>query len=266
MGVHTTFVRSVDLDEWTQRQIDAMRLGGNGNAREFFRQHGLTDMHGKIEKKYTSKAAVSYKAELAKQVEAAAAQRGEGVANKNAAAAAAVENAGNLLENLALQDKSDAAAALVNLQKAPVGTAQPTAILASMNATARGKLVVTPPSSGNAPVLMRKPATKSSNANLFKKKSSSGSIGMRVNKLSMKGANVVGQEEEDGFDDIGAVVDDAPVAAPTPMAPPEPVVVAPPPEPAPVPTPAPPPAPAQSTMEQGMSKLKAMNTDFFSGV
>mmetsp|Transcript_8551 Transcript_8551/g.19648 ORF Transcript_8551/g.19648 Transcript_8551/m.19648 type:complete len:105 (+) Transcript_8551:83-397(+) len=29
MGVHTTFVRSIDLDEWTQRQIDAMRLGGN---------------------------------------------------------------------------------------------------------------------------------------------------------------------------------------------------------------------------------------------
>ena len=28
MGVHITFVRAVDLDEWTQGQLDAMRLGG----------------------------------------------------------------------------------------------------------------------------------------------------------------------------------------------------------------------------------------------
>ena len=55
MGVHTTFVRSVDLDEWTQRQIDAMRLGGNANAQEFLRKQGFTDFHGKIEKKYKSK-------------------------------------------------------------------------------------------------------------------------------------------------------------------------------------------------------------------
>lgn len=52
MGVHLTFVRSVDLDEWTQRQIDAMRLGGNGNARAFFRKHGFTELYGsKAEKK-----------------------------------------------------------------------------------------------------------------------------------------------------------------------------------------------------------------------
>jgi hypothetical protein len=33
MGVHLTFVRSVDLDEWTQRQLDCMTLGGDGDAR-----------------------------------------------------------------------------------------------------------------------------------------------------------------------------------------------------------------------------------------
>jgi ADP-ribosylation factor GTPase-activating protein 2/3 len=83
MGVHLTFVRSCDLDEWTQIQIDAMRLGGNGNARAYFRKHGFTDLHGgKTEKKYKSKGAVSYKAELAKLVAAAAAKRGEGVAPK----------------------------------------------------------------------------------------------------------------------------------------------------------------------------------------
>ena len=74
MGVHLTFVRSVDLDEWTQSQIDAMRLGGNGNARAYFRKHGFTDLYGsKTDKKYKSKAAQSYKVELAKLVQDAGA-------------------------------------------------------------------------------------------------------------------------------------------------------------------------------------------------
>ena len=66
MGVHLTFVRSVDLDEWTQSQIDAMRLGGNGNARAYFRKHGVTDMDGP--KKYKSKAALTWRTTLAKLV------------------------------------------------------------------------------------------------------------------------------------------------------------------------------------------------------
>lgn len=48
MGVHLTFVRSVDLDEWTQRQIDAMRIGGNDNAKKFFKKQGVTDFHNKV--------------------------------------------------------------------------------------------------------------------------------------------------------------------------------------------------------------------------
>jgi len=255
MGVHTTFVRSVDLDEWTQRQIDAMRLGGNANARQFFRQHGLTDMQSKIEKKYTSKAAVAYKAELAKQVEAAAAARGEG----------SVEVSSTLLENLALQDKHEAASALADLAKGPAAAAQPKAVLASQNAAARGKLVVTPPTSGNAPML-RKPANKASNPMMLKKKSSSG--GLRVNKLT------VGKTEssEDAFDDTAD-------AEPVPVSVPEPVAVvetAPPPQPPPSPhlgfvpvaasAPTPPGAPPKSIMDEGVSKLKAMNNDFFSGI
>ena len=77
MGVHLTFVRSTDLDEWTQKQIDAMRIGGNGNARAFFRKHGISDMHTKIEKKYNSKAAAAYRAELKNLVNAEARKRGE---------------------------------------------------------------------------------------------------------------------------------------------------------------------------------------------
>jgi ADP-ribosylation factor GTPase-activating protein 2/3 len=59
MGVHITFVRldivpnssiilcflffrSCDLDEWTPQQLQIMKLSGNGNARSFFLQHGVS--------------------------------------------------------------------------------------------------------------------------------------------------------------------------------------------------------------------------------
>jgi ADP-ribosylation factor GTPase-activating protein 2/3 len=86
LGEHAIFVRSVDLDEWTQRQIDAMRLGGNGNARQLFRHHGWTDMHGKI----VCKAVLSYKAELIKQVDAVVAQRGETVVGSSSSCSSEV--------------------------------------------------------------------------------------------------------------------------------------------------------------------------------
>jgi hypothetical protein len=48
----------VDLDEWTQRQGDSMRLGGNGSApAPTFRKMGVTDMQNEqIDKKYQTKA------------------------------------------------------------------------------------------------------------------------------------------------------------------------------------------------------------------
>jgi len=43
MGVHVTFVRSCDLDEWTQEQLSVMKISGNGVATQFFKKHGVTD-------------------------------------------------------------------------------------------------------------------------------------------------------------------------------------------------------------------------------
>lgn len=48
MGVHITFVRSVELDEWTPEQLKTMQLGGNGNAASFFRNNGVRDLHIKV--------------------------------------------------------------------------------------------------------------------------------------------------------------------------------------------------------------------------
>ncbi|RHY89724.1 hypothetical protein DYB35_004747 [Aphanomyces astaci] len=44
MGVHVSFVRSTDMDEWTEEQLLLMQLGGNSEARKFFKQHGVSDM------------------------------------------------------------------------------------------------------------------------------------------------------------------------------------------------------------------------------
>lgn len=65
MGVHVTFVRSIELDKWKPSEMEAMKRGGNGNARAFFRSHGITDM-GKSEQKYHSRAAQMYRAHLKK--------------------------------------------------------------------------------------------------------------------------------------------------------------------------------------------------------
>jgi ADP-ribosylation factor GTPase-activating protein 2/3 len=199
MGVHLTFVRSVDLDEWTQRQIDAMRLGGNGNARAFFRKHGFTDMYGgKTEKKYTSKAAVAYRAELARMVEAEAAKRGEGTVIN-------IESTGSLLDNLELVEKKEQD----ELAKAKLAAARANSSAAVVQAkatkasslTGASKLVITkPPAGGGSKVVLRKASSGSlSVSNILKKKPSNVGSKLRVNKIA-DAAN--GDAADDAFEDI----------------------------------------------------------------
>lgn len=59
--------RSTNMDSWTPEQLKMMCFGGNNRAQVFFKQHGWSD-GGKIEAKYTSRAAELYRQLLAKEV------------------------------------------------------------------------------------------------------------------------------------------------------------------------------------------------------
>lgn len=69
MGVHITFVRSCDLDEWTADQLEIMKASGNGLTKDFFKRHGVTEAQMTCEKKYKTKAAQEYKRHLQKLVQ-----------------------------------------------------------------------------------------------------------------------------------------------------------------------------------------------------
>ncbi|EMS68520.1 putative ADP-ribosylation factor GTPase-activating protein AGD8 [Triticum urartu] len=68
LGVHITFVRSTNLDSWTPDQLKMMAFGGNNRAHAFFKQHGWTEGSGKVDSKYTSRAAELYRQILQKEV------------------------------------------------------------------------------------------------------------------------------------------------------------------------------------------------------
>lgn len=83
-------VRSVDMDEWTEEQLEAMKLGGNkrvrlaisdyerrsrSQARLYFRDNGMSDLHQRQDLKYQSMTAKTYKSKLQREVQTSLANR-----------------------------------------------------------------------------------------------------------------------------------------------------------------------------------------------
>ena len=62
LGVHISFVRSLELDSWNESQIKIMKHGGNQKAREYFKSLGISDLP--IVQKYKSRGAHQYAMKL----------------------------------------------------------------------------------------------------------------------------------------------------------------------------------------------------------
>ena len=59
-GVHISFVRSVTMDSWSEKQILMMRKGGNEKCIAFLSDYGVLK-NTPIQQKYNSPAAALYK-------------------------------------------------------------------------------------------------------------------------------------------------------------------------------------------------------------
>ncbi|RDW58131.1 hypothetical protein BP6252_13542 [Coleophoma cylindrospora] len=66
LGVHISFVRSTNLDQWQWDQLRVMKVGGNESATKYFQSNGGTAALNSKDPttKYTSNAATKYKVEL----------------------------------------------------------------------------------------------------------------------------------------------------------------------------------------------------------
>lgn len=68
LGVHISFVRSVSMDSWTEKQIQQMRLGGNDQFNRFLNQYNVPKTMA-ISQKYHTPASILYKDRLNAKVE-----------------------------------------------------------------------------------------------------------------------------------------------------------------------------------------------------
>ena len=67
-GVHTSVVRSIDMDHWTHDQVLAMLEGGNGQLSLFFERHQMGRDSRAASHRYHTKAGLFYRTHLTAHV------------------------------------------------------------------------------------------------------------------------------------------------------------------------------------------------------
>ena len=126
LGVHISFVRSTNLDSWTDEQLRTMAVGGNGRARQFFRQHGWQESGAdKIADKYQSRAAALYKQTLARESATYDPATHSGASPK---AGEGASDSGKLFENAGLAFPKDDASGAATPAVSTNGEQQPAAV------------------------------------------------------------------------------------------------------------------------------------------
>ncbi|PRP74809.1 Arf GTPase activating protein [Planoprotostelium fungivorum] len=69
-GSHISFVRSLTMDAWKERELAKMRLGGNANCAAFYRSKGISDMKAVgMKEKWCSPIAETYRQKMTALVE-----------------------------------------------------------------------------------------------------------------------------------------------------------------------------------------------------
>lgn len=61
LGVHVSFIRSVSMDSWTEKQIKMMENGGNETCNLFLAKYDVSSATHSIQQKYNSPAARLYR-------------------------------------------------------------------------------------------------------------------------------------------------------------------------------------------------------------
>ena len=69
-GVHISFVRSIQMDSWTDKQIRSLEVGGNENMRSFFQRKGVPSTLT-IREKYHTEQATAYRKKIKALVDGA---------------------------------------------------------------------------------------------------------------------------------------------------------------------------------------------------
>ncbi|KAK8812910.1 hypothetical protein WA538_005183, partial [Blastocystis sp. DL] len=68
LGVHISFVRSIEMDTWTEKELKSMMVGGNKELLDFFDKHGISrDMP--IKQKYNTPVAELYREIIKAKIE-----------------------------------------------------------------------------------------------------------------------------------------------------------------------------------------------------